>query len=296
MKIKTITAVTLVLALCLLFTCGCTTTTETNQLPAVTAPTALSYNDIPVQYAEVNGITIGYREFGAENTEPLLMLMGFGETMDTWNTTFIGILAENFHVYTYDHRGMGESTDVDAQYTIAQLGDDAAGLMTALGYDSMNIYGVSMGSTVSQQLLIDHPEKVRKAILSSATYSASIPKTSLLHQLLETNAADLSKPDGVRKEAVANLAWEGSYANLPGITNDVMLITGTADILTPPSIAIDMAGQINGSWLIRFKGIPHGGSRYAPIEYGTITTTFLKLDESPKYSIRDILNSTKIAD
>ncbi|MCQ1538113.1 alpha/beta fold hydrolase [Methanocalculus taiwanensis] len=296
MKIQTITAVTLVLALCLLFTCGCTTTTETKQLPAVTAPTAISYNDIPVQYAEVNGITIGYREFGVQNTEPLLMLVGFGETMNTWNATFINILAEDFHVYTYDHRGMGESTDVDAQYTIAQLGDDAAGLIIALGYDSMNIYGVSMGSTVSQQLLIDHPEKVRKAILSSATYSASIPETSLLHQLLEANAGDMSKPDGVRKEAVANLAWEGSYANLSEITNHVMLITGTADILTPPAVAIEMAGQIDGSWLIRFKDIPHVGSRYAPLEYGTITTTFLKLDESPEYSIRDILNSTKNAE
>ncbi|MDO8842624.1 hypothetical protein [Methanocalculus sp.] len=29
---------------------------------------------------------------------------------------------------------------------------------------------------------------------------------------------------------------------------------------------------------------------------GCTTTTFLKLDESPEYSIRDILNSTKIAD
>lgn len=102
----------------------------------------------------MNGVTLGYREFEAENTELLLMLVGFGATMETWNTTFIGILAENFHVYIYDHRGMGESTDVDNQYTIAQLADGAAGLMTALGYDSMNIYGVLMGSIVSQQLLI----------------------------------------------------------------------------------------------------------------------------------------------
>ncbi len=278
MKKTTIMAVTLVLALCLLFSCGCTTTTEQ---PAVTTPPTISLEDTPVQYADVNGVTLGYREFGTENTEPLLMLVGFGATMEWWNTTFIGILAENYHVYIYDHRGMGTSTDVDAPYTIAQLADDAAGLMAALGYDSMNIYGVSMGSTVSQQLLIDHPEKVRKAVLSSATYNASIPETELLHGILEACAADPDQPTGVREEAAANLEWEGSYDGLSGITNDVMLITGTEDALTPPSVAVEIAGRINGSWLVRFKDIPHAGSSYAPVEYGTITTTFLEMDESP---------------
>ncbi len=283
MKNAAITAATLVLALCLLLSCGCTTapaTTETAGQPADTTP-AVSYEDTPVQHADVNGVTLGYREFGTENTEPLLMIMGFAGTMDMWNTTFIGILAENYHVYVYDHRGMGESTDVDAQFSVAQLADDAAGLMTALGYDSMNIYGVSMGSVVSQQLLIDHPDTVRKAILSSATYSASIPATEKLHGILESCAKDPDEQTAVRKEAVANLNWEGSYDGLPGIANDVMLVTGTADDLTPESVAAEIAGRINGSWLVRFKGIPHAGSSYAPVEYGTVVTTFLEMDESP---------------
>jgi pimeloyl-ACP methyl ester carboxylesterase len=284
MKKTVVTAVTLVLALCFLFSCGCTATpaaTETTTRTADTTPPAISYNDTPVRYADVNGVTLGYREFGAENTEPLLMITSFGRTMEMWNTTFIGILAENYHVYIYDHRGMGESTDVDVQFTVAQLADDAAGLMTALGYDSMNIYGVSMGSTVSQQLLIDHPDKVRKAVLSSATYSASIPETKRLHGMLEACAGNPDEQTAIRKEAVANLNWEGSYDALPGIENDVMLITGTADALTPQSVAAEIADRINGSWLVRFKGIPHAGSSYAPVEYGTVVTTFLEMDESP---------------
>lgn len=209
------------------------------------------------------------------------MIIGFGGTMKSWNTTFIHILAENYHVYIYDHRGMGKSTDIDAQFTIAQLSDDAADLISALGYESMNIYGVSMGSTVSQQLPIDHPETVRKAALSSATYNPTIPETQKLHDILEESAEDTDKPEGVRKEAVANLEWEGSHENLSNITNDVMLITGTTDDLTPQSVAVEIADQIDGSWLIRFKNIPHAGSSYAPVEYGTIVTTFLEMDESP---------------
>jgi len=201
--------------------------------------------------------------------------------MESWNETFIDILADQYHVYIYDHRAMGHSGDNDAPYTIEQLANDAAGLMDALGYESMNVYGVSMGSSVSEQLVIAHPEHVRKVILSSATYSARLNETQLLYSILNETAADPSQPEGVRKEAEANLAWDGVYDGLSGITNDVMLITGTDDVLTPESVAVRIAGQIDGSWLVRFKGIPHAGSSYAPEEYGEIVLTFLGMDESP---------------
>jgi hypothetical protein len=42
-----------------------------------------------------------------------------------------------------------------------------------------------------------------------------------------------------------------------------------------------MAGQINGSGLVRFKGLPHVGSHYAPLEYGENALAFLGTDESP---------------
>ncbi len=274
---------TLVLALCILFECGCTApvTTEPTALPTETVIQPVSFDDALVQYSDVNGITLTYREFGTENTEPLLMIIGFSSTMEHWNTTFVGILAENYHTYIYDQRDMGESSESDTQFTIPQLADDAAGLITALGYESMNTYSVSMGSSVAQELLIAHPENVRKAILSSASYSASIPETEKLHGILEQAAENTDVPEGVRKEAVANLEWEGAYDGLSGITNYVMLITGTEDNLTPQSVAVDIADQNDGSWLIRYKGIPHAGSSYAPAEYGTIVTTFLKMDESP---------------
>ena len=139
-------------AFCLIAAAGCTGSSGTSQ-PAGTAsqhyPT-VSFNTTPVRYAQVNGVTLGYREFGSG--EPLLMLEGFGATIDTaWNETFIGILASKYHVYTYDHRGMGYSSDNNATPSISQYSDDAAALMTALGYDSMHVYGESMGSTVAQQ-------------------------------------------------------------------------------------------------------------------------------------------------
>ncbi|WP_067048695.1 alpha/beta fold hydrolase [Methanofollis ethanolicus] len=272
------------ICLCLLLTAGCTGTADTGTSATPTAtllPSTLpvSFNDTPIQYADVNGVSLAYREFGAG--EPLLLITGFSEVMEDWNETFVGILAGQYHVYIYDHRAMGHSGDTDAPYTLPQLSDDAAGLMDALGYESMHVYGVSMGSSVSQQLVIDHPETVRKLVLSSSTYSARLNETKKLYDTLVACAGNASQPLGLQKEASANLAWNGSYDGLSGITKDVMLIVGTADEVTPDAVSVRMAGQIPGSWLVRFKGIPHVGSSYAPEEYGTTVLTFLGMNETP---------------
>lgn len=272
------------LTICLLATAGCTGMSGTNP-PAnqtVEQPHAVSINATPINYAEVNGVRLAYREFGSG--EPLLMVPGFGATMDNeWNETFIGILASKYHVYIYDHRGMGHSSDNNATPTISQYSDDVAALMTALGYDSMNIYGVSMGSSVSQQLVIDHPERVRKLILDSVTYSIRIPETKKLFSSIESAAGNTTLPEGIRREAQANLAWNGSWNSLAGIQKDVMLVVGTADDMTPDPVTVQIAGQINGSWLVRFKGLPHVGSHYAPVQYRENALDFLGMNETPPY-------------
>jgi pimeloyl-ACP methyl ester carboxylesterase len=235
-----------------------------------------------VRYVDVDGVTLGYREYGAG--EPLLLICGFGATMDNWNATFVHLLATQCHVFTYDHRGMGYSTENNATPTMALYADDAVGLMHALGFQSANIYGTSMGSSISQQLAIDHPEAVRKMVLSSASYSLHIPECQTLLHLIESIATNSSYSNGTRHEAQANLAWNGSWNGLAGIQKPVMLIVGTNDVLTPDVVSVQIAGQISASWLVRFKGIPHSGQSYAPVQYAESVMYFLALDETPIFT------------
>nr|WP_321351515.1 alpha/beta hydrolase [uncultured Methanoregula sp.] len=273
-------------ALCLVLAAGCTGTAGTaNACPPAASQaglktyTPVNINATPIQYKEINGVKLAYREFGSG--EPLLMITGFGNTMDGWNGTFIGILASKYHVYIYDPRGMGYSSDSNSTPVLSQYSDDAASLIKSLGYDSMHVYGVSMGSSTAQQLVIDHPERVNKLVLDSVTYSIRLPDTKLLLALNENISVNPTQSAGTRKEAQANLAWNGSWDKLSGIHKDVMLVEGTEDILTPDPISVKMAGQINGSWVVRFKGLPHFGSRYAPVQYGENALYFLGMNESP---------------
>ena len=109
-------------------------------------------------------------------------------------------------------------------------------------------------------------------MLESVTYSIRIPDTRVLYAVIEATALDPTASAGVKKEAEANLAWNSTSNQLTGdqqerdacgFVND--------DILRRPNVTHQIAGQINGSWLVEFKDLPHMGSGYAPVvEEGNI--------------------------
>ncbi len=274
---------TLIAAALILLCCaaGCTVappagSTGPAPLPGDVLP--VSIKETPVQYADVNGVRLAYREFGSG--EPLLVIVGFGATMEQANETAIGVMAERYHVVLYDHRGMGHSSAGNATPSIGLYADDAAALVPALGCESMHVYGTSMGSFIAQELALNHPGRVRKMILDSPAYSIRVPETEYLLAYVEGVAADPASPPGLRDEARAMLAWNGTEDRLPEIGKDVLIVVGTGDTITPPALSYRMAGAINGSWLVRFRGLPHAGGDVAPAEYGRTAVHFLAANGS----------------
>ena len=55
------------------------------------------------------------------------------------------------------------------QYTTVPAMEDVADVIRALGYDQVDVYGISYGATAAQYLLAQHPELVRTAILDGGT-------------------------------------------------------------------------------------------------------------------------------
>jgi pimeloyl-ACP methyl ester carboxylesterase len=82
-----------------------------------------------------------------------------------WGEDFVADLARDFEVASYDHRGIGGSSRVDAEFSIADLADDAARLLDALGWESAHVLGISMGGMVAQQLCLRAPDRVRSVVL-----------------------------------------------------------------------------------------------------------------------------------
>ena len=117
-----------------------------------------------VKYAQVNNVNLAYYIRG--QGDPLILINGYSATMSMWDPALIDELSKSNTLILFDNRGIGLSTDTkENKTTIAQMADDAAGLVEALGYKKTNVLGWSMGARVAQQFLIRHPDLVIKGIL-----------------------------------------------------------------------------------------------------------------------------------
>jgi pimeloyl-ACP methyl ester carboxylesterase len=129
-----------------------------------------------------SGIELAWDSFGDRHARPLLLVMGLGLQMIGWDDAFCEALAaRGFWVVRFDNRDVGLSTSFDAYgdpnplavfdelrkkrpvtppYLLADMADDAAGLLDAIGVRAAHVVGVSMGGMIAQELAIRHPERV----------------------------------------------------------------------------------------------------------------------------------------
>ncbi|HZU71191.1 MAG TPA: alpha/beta fold hydrolase [Acidimicrobiales bacterium] len=130
-----------------------------------------------------NGIELEYETFGSSSDPALLLVMGLGAQLTSWDERFCRRLADaGFRVIRYDNRDVGLSTKIDgggapadlaatlaeaaqggrieAPYLIEDMADDAAGLLDGLDIDAAHVVGASMGGMIAQAIAIRHPERV----------------------------------------------------------------------------------------------------------------------------------------
>ncbi|ONI69295.1 alpha/beta hydrolase [Kribbella sp. ALI-6-A] len=120
-------------------------------------------------YAHVNGLEM-YYEIHGEGGTPLLLLHGGLFNIDLQFGELLPHLAATRQVIATDFQAHGRTNDIDRLLTCPDLASDVVGLLEHLGVPQVDVFGFSVGGAVAQHLVIDHPELIRKAIISSATF------------------------------------------------------------------------------------------------------------------------------
>jgi 3-oxoadipate enol-lactonase len=152
--------------------------------------------------ARVGKIELSYERAGSGPV--LLLIMGLGGTFDHWDAGFLQGLRRDFDVIVYDHRSVGSSTRIEGAFTIAELAEDAAGLLAALDLDCAHVLGFSMGGMVAQELALAHPERIRTLTLGS-TYCGGEGSALTSEEVTRKLTAGMSS--GVRERAI-RASWE----------------------------------------------------------------------------------------
>ena len=307
----------LILAL-LLFSAGCTApgpgSPDSSAPPSPGSPLRAPDSPSPradlnqVRTVHVNDIDIAYKDLG--RGEPLILIMGYGMTMDLWPPGLLANLSSKYRVIIFDNRGMGNTTASEKPFSLSLFADDTAGLMDALNISKADVLGWSMGADVAQELALHHPGKVDRLILYAGTSGGkeSVPASPDVIEKL-TNSSGSARERGERffsllfpaewlrghpdslayfpiptesspaesyvRQVEAISSWNGTYSRLPGIRSPTLVLTGADDVISVPGNAFVIGGRIPGAWVIQVPGGGHGMMYQFPEQFERIVNFFL---------------------
>ena len=120
-------------------------------------------------YAPVNGLRMYYEIHGSGGT-PLILLHGGLFNIDLQFGELLPSLSATRQVIAVDFQGHGRTNDIERPLTCADLASDIVGLLQHLDVPQVDVFGFSVGGGVALHLAVRHPELVRKAIISSASF------------------------------------------------------------------------------------------------------------------------------
>jgi pimeloyl-ACP methyl ester carboxylesterase len=107
------------------------------------------------------------REAGPEYGPPLVLLHGWVyDGLATWHRV-IPILAQTHRVYVIDLRSHGNSARIRGRVDMAEIADETAGVLDALGLGCVPVVGYSMGGMVAQTLAYRYPARVSRLVLGA---------------------------------------------------------------------------------------------------------------------------------
>ena len=277
-------------------------------------PVITSYAQAPARTITAGGVSYAYRELGPKGGIPVVFFVHLAATLDNWDPRIIDPIAKDHHVITFDNRGVGASTGAVPD-SVEAMADDAYTFIRALRFDTIDIFAFSLGGMVAQDLVIKHPELVRKLILTGtgpaggkdidkvagttyrdmlrATLTRSDPKEFLFFNRnatgkpaarafvnrLKERTVDRDAPISVsafRTQLKAIKKWGRSApADLSTITQPTLIANGDNDRMVPSVLSEDLHRRIHGSELIIYPDSGHGGIFQFHDKFAPVAVEFL---------------------
>ena len=131
----------------------------------------MTKTDFKEGYASVNGLEMYYEIHGTG--QPLVLVHGAFSAIGTSFGKLLPELATSRQVIGLELQAHGHTADIDRPLSLEGMADDVAVAIQQLGIEQADIFGYSMGAFVALQVVIRHPEVVRKLVLASVSYNRS---------------------------------------------------------------------------------------------------------------------------
>lgn len=280
-----------------------------------TNPIITSYAEAPTRDVTAGGVTFAYRELGPGSDIPVVFFVHLAGTLDNWDPRIVDAIARERRVITFDQRGVGASSGTVPR-TLEEAADDAYTFLRALGLERIDIFSFSMGGMIAQDLVLKHPDLVRRLVLTGTgprggadmdkvvlTTYVDLVRSALrrvdVKEFLFFNRNETGKRAAKaflgrlrertvdRDKDIALAAFNtqlfairrfgrSAPADLSRITQPTLIANGDNDRMVPSVLSEDLHRRIAGSTLVMYPDSGHGGIFQYHEQFAPLVADFLR--------------------
>ena len=221
----------------------------------------MTKTDAKQGYVSVNGLDMYYETHGTG--QPLVLLHGAFSAIGTSFGGLVPELAKTRQAIAFELQAHGHTADIDRPLSLEGMADDVAAAIKQLGMEQADLLGYSMGAGVALQVVIRHPEVIRKLVLASITYTLSGWHPGLMEGLGNMTAEMMHgspwheeylkiapHPEDfpklfAKKTQMDKQTKDSSDDDIRGIKSPTLLIIGDSDLVRPEHI-VEMFRLLGG--------------------------------------------------
>ena len=231
-------------------------------------------------YADIPGARLWFKETGQHGT-PVVFLHAASGTNDSWGLQEPAFNEAGYRCIAYDRKNWGRSESVTPA---GSAGDDLEALAQHLGLNRFHLVCTALGGIIGLDYTVEYPDRVISLTVSSSF--TGVTDQSYLDVQTRLRPPEISNlpielrevgpsyravnPEGVAEwlrieessrheitpEEGQSPRSAMTYARLAAMQTPVLMLTGGADLLSPPSMMKLVADHIPNC---RFEVVPEAG-------------------------------------
>jgi pimeloyl-ACP methyl ester carboxylesterase len=266
-------------------------------------PWAQTQSSAPETYADLGDARLWYRDTGGSGVPVVFLHAATGNGL-VWEYQLAAFTSAGYRVVTYDRRGFRRSAVEPAGAQPGTDADDLLGLVNHLKLDRFPLVGTAQGGGVAFDFALSFPDRVRSLVIANA--GGNVQDADYLElgrrmrppqfAALPPDVRELgpsyraANPEGVRRWLeLHDLSWPGgvppraqpsrnriTFALLETLRVPTLLLTGDADMYTPPSVLRLFTARIKGAESVTVPEVGHSTYWERPEIFNRVVLGFLR--------------------